>query len=558
MQPSTAITARRFNPTTLGQDTYAAIGLPWKPVVIDSAAQGAVYAVSPSDVFPVFARQEDANGVVLDAAGKQSWTMDDHPALQVSAFATLNQTYRAATTFAGRALEWGTRGQLRVNTDAFMGFNAFYSPTSRALSFGDVIYSGEADTRLMRILGSSDIVSHEAGHALHDVLKPNQSDWMSTLPLSFGQWGESFGDQVAMWSALQNPRFVEQFVNSFEGQTFDLSKSNALTKMGELATPFFGAPIRDAVNEFRLDDTSEEVHARSEVLTGAMYRVFQAVYNADVKGLMAANGHVGVSTQATTEEKKAALQSAGKTMGTLLFRSANFAPENFNSMQDVAKSLLTADEVHFDGRLHAALSSEFLRRNLLGEDDLKEWKLHRTAVKSLGLSTPKDDVQAYLDARLEAIIPGGKQRGFTLVPQARFSDDEGRECLRVQLVHTADGVPHLVGNHGLLAFSASRNGLPGGLLDLHSPFPRGLDPASADTLLRRAYAQGLGVDPSQPLVLTPMPAKRFDVSVGWFLREAAEEGHAMVIRSSTFATNPRGTKVTLPGMQKNHLGGAIE
>ncbi len=522
VQAGTSLQANRFNPQTLRNDTFEAIKLPWRNVVAQPQG-GFAYPAQADALQPAFAREEDpAGNVVLTPQGAQLWTMQDSPVPLTSAFAVLNDVQRAANGFAGRDLKWGKDGQLVVNSDAMLTFNAFYNPQTKSLSFGDYRFrDNDNAVRVGRLISSSDVVRHESGHALHDVLKPNQCDWMSPIPLSFGQWGESFGDQTYMWTALQDPAFADQLVKSFEGKPVNLAKSNILSRVGELAEPVFGMAIRDAVNEFKVSDKSEEVHDRSEVLTGGIYDVFQNVYSAQINKVMHANGHNGGAAKATEDEQKQALALAAQVMGTLQFRTADHTPENFITLKDVALGYLTADAVHFKGAWGDELKREFVRREILTPDDLKDWAAKRKAIDDLNASGPlslrgpgkASDAEAFLKANTAALLKAATQSGFGLKLQSTYEDKDGRLFIRASLTHTASNKEHVIGNQTLIAFAAPKADGTRDLIDVQDAFPQGLTPADAKKILLNAYK----MDPTGQYlpVLTPVGgSQKFDVAFG--------------------------------------------
>ena len=83
-----------------------------------------------------------------------------------------------------------------------------------------------------------------------------------------------------------------------------------------------GTGIRDAFQDKTVSTTSDEVHDRSEVLTGAAYKVFCQIYN-DL-------------TQTGISEFNA-LRKAGHIMGVFLTRAADHTPENEMTLEDVGK-----------------------------------------------------------------------------------------------------------------------------------------------------------------------------------------------------------------------------
>src|SRR5262249_23693087 len=159
---------------------------------------------------------------------------------------------------------------------AYIDFNAFYSSAIKAVFLGVVPYRlpGEPQIKMFETATSWEIAAHESGHALHDVLKPNidQGD------LGYNTWGESFGDQTEMWASLRDPRRVRAVLAETSG---NLYSSNSLSRICEAfaALVGHGTGLRDAFQDKKISDTTDEVHNRSEVLTGAAYKVFTFIYN---------------------------------------------------------------------------------------------------------------------------------------------------------------------------------------------------------------------------------------------------------------------------------------
>jgi pimeloyl-ACP methyl ester carboxylesterase len=105
---------------------------------------------------------------------------------------------------------------------------------------------------MFEMASSWEIAVHEAGHALHNELKPNRD----LSGQGYRTWGESFGDQVAMWTSLRDPGRVRSLLAETNG---DLSTSNALSRLAEAFAALVGegTGLRDAVHDKRVSDTSE-------------------------------------------------------------------------------------------------------------------------------------------------------------------------------------------------------------------------------------------------------------------------------------------------------------
>jgi hypothetical protein len=242
----------------------------------------------PSNVLPGPMDARLANGmpgippVSPNAMGDYITTPGTDAFDAVHTFAVVRETL----TMYQRALngplpwQWNTGG----NTDPLNVFphglpntiNAFYSRNERALKFGDFIKPGEPPTS-PRIFTcrSLDIVSHEAGHAVLDGLKPQ---WiLSSSPPQTGGLHESFGDMTAIFLVLSQLDQVEAIIAQTKANLHDK------TFLADLAEEFglaLGKPngLRNADNDFKLSEVGNEVHAISQVFTGAIYDILADIF----------------------------------------------------------------------------------------------------------------------------------------------------------------------------------------------------------------------------------------------------------------------------------------
>ena len=180
----------------------------------------------------------------------------------------------------GAPLPWAWNGS--HNTDPLQVFphglpnvmNAYYSRSDRALKFGDFVPTG-ADGRVFTCR-SFDIVSHETGHAVLDGLKPQ---WIqNSAPPQTGGLHESFGDLTAIFLALSQLDQVEAVIAQTKA---DLHDKTFLADMAEQFGLALGRPngLRNADNDLKLSETGNEVHAISQVFTGAIYDILADIFS---------------------------------------------------------------------------------------------------------------------------------------------------------------------------------------------------------------------------------------------------------------------------------------
>ncbi len=247
---------------------------PWSPEIRLSNDAGN-FMFTSEERFPLHRVERGPDGKIVLKDGLQVWLPQDLHRGMTTTFEAVNAAKDAVELWSGRELAWGEGGNLYINTHAFIDFNAFYSPSSRGLFFGVAPYRlpGQ-EVRMFEMATSWEVAAHESGHALHHELMPNEE----LGNLDNRTWSESFADQVAMWASLQDPDRILEILAATGG---DLNQSSSLTRMGEAMGGLLGdgsQSLRDAFHTKKVSDTSTQMHDRSEVLTGAVYRFFVHVY----------------------------------------------------------------------------------------------------------------------------------------------------------------------------------------------------------------------------------------------------------------------------------------
>jgi hypothetical protein len=421
----------------------------WNPWPQEAVANSdGNFTFQDEDRFPLFRQERDSDGKVIYKDGYQVWTPVNLNLGNTTAFETVHAVREAHESWAGRKLPWGQNGLLKIEPHVFIDFNAFYSPSARMLFFGVIPYrlKGETSIKMMETATSFDLVAHESGHAMHHVVKPN----IDQIDRGYNVWGESFGDQTAMWTSLRDRGRLLKLLADTNG---NLDQSNNLTQLCEAYSVLVGTPggIRDAYNDNKVSNTSDEIHDRSTVLTGAAYRIFLRVY----------------STLKSEEDEDGsdALAEAGRIMGVFLVRSTDYTPENQLTLEDIAKAYLKVDKEFFRGAYHDVLVNEFIRRELFDASSDSEWMAHEAAIPSLRLRgrSADDKLEQFIQANLDKLGIGAD---FGLKLQSAIQDDQGQTIVRVQLTMGRGDDATLVNNHGILVFR--RNGT---LADFHPPIP---------------------------------------------------------------------------------------
>jgi hypothetical protein len=200
--------------------------------------------------------------------------------------------------------------------------NAFYSRNEKALRFGDFV--PPSSTTRVFTCRSFDIVSHETGHAILDGLKPQ---WITVgQPPQTGGLHESFGDITAIFLALSQTDQVEAVIAQTKSNLHDK------TFLADLAEQFglaLGRPngLRNADNDLKLSQVGTEVHAISQVFTGAIYDILADIFAFERKPAV--------------RDDAATLLDVGRYLCSLVLRAIIAAPASAATFASVANKMVS-------------------------------------------------------------------------------------------------------------------------------------------------------------------------------------------------------------------------
>lgn len=189
---------------------------------------------------------------------------------------------------------WIARNPLPVVTRAGRDWNAFYDRNS--LQF---FYNTDPVTRnIVFTCNSSDVVSHELGHAMLDALRP---DFWNVQNVEIWAFHETFGDISAMLTIMQSDEAINRALRETGN---DLSRSNTISRLAEeMGLGLYHATggrsgslgyLRDASVRFDYipptalpgnapqNQLSNEAHSFSRVFSGAWYDMFVRIYKKEL------------------------------------------------------------------------------------------------------------------------------------------------------------------------------------------------------------------------------------------------------------------------------------
>jgi hypothetical protein len=333
---------------------------------------------------------------------------------------------RMALTMAQRALkglnilnpipwQWNTGG----NTEALSVFahglpdtmNAFYQRTGKCLKFGDFIRPGSNPPERIFTCRSLDIVAHETGHAILDSLKPN---WLSAgNPPQTGGLHESFGDLTAIFLTLTQTDLAEAIIVQTKAHLHDK------TFLADLAEEFGLAlgrtnGLRNADNNLKLSEVGTEVHAISQVFTGAIYDILADIFAFE-------------RNESTTDDAKV-LINCGQYLYGLLLRAIIAAPVSGAVFADIANQMLIISLA--DGK--PVQYRNFIRGNfVVREVVVSSTPMTEDVMKGTTLK-PKEHVSADKNAVQDRSTCCGTMKLEEYLDLSRYIDDELKAWAKTQ------------------------------------------------------------------------------------------------------------------------------
>jgi len=338
-------------------------------------------------------------------------TLPDTPQFDaVHTFAVVRQTltmYQRVLTAAGVAMPLPWQWNSSSDTDPLRLFphglpdvmNAFYSRNQNCLRFGDFTPGGGAER--VFTCRSFDIVSHETAHAILDGIKPR---WLQAdAPPQTGGLHESFGDLTAVFLALAQFDQCEAIVAQTKANLHDKSFLTDVAEQFGLALGYRNG-LRNADNDLRLSQVGTQVHAISQVFTGAVYDVLADLFAHE--------------RNPEREDDAAVLHRVAAYLGGVVLRALIGAPDAAATFADVVNGMLLA--VAADGK-HPAYGG-FIRN-----------QFSRREVVQTGASPAGTSEDVYLPgAPLAACVcdaPGARQDRRACCGTMRLPEYDGAACL---------------------------------------------------------------------------------------------------------------------------------
>lgn len=251
---------------------------------------------------------------------------------------------------------WSRTNQLIVFPRAGSMFNAYYDGNSLRFFYG----THPITSNVVFTCESSDIVTHELGHAILDSYRP---DLWNVQALEIHAFHESFGDMNAILSALAHDEVIDFIINETQG---DLHKSNIVSRLAEeMGNAIYAQMhrqadcLRNAVNNFNyvppeslpmngdIDALTAEPHSFSRVFTGAFYDILVTQY---VKNCKLHNPHES-------------LAMARDQLATILYKSIAIC-NNCVRFYDAMVHAFQIIDKNEGGQCHDSILEVFTNRNM--------------------------------------------------------------------------------------------------------------------------------------------------------------------------------------------------
>jgi hypothetical protein len=269
----------------------------------------------------------------------------------------------------GRAVTWGFDGpQLLILPRAGRGANAYYQRESRSLQF--FVFDSEGTDIYVGL--SRDVVAHETAHAIIDGLAPDL--YHSVTPQGLAMH-EGMADITAALIALSSGRLRDTELTRTGGHVGQPTAfSNVAEEFGQARDPGHQAEaLRTLVNDKTLDpaDTanyvsSRRAHVLCDVLTGALWKLFLAVYD----------DRLATELAAGTDQKEAEARSLGiapERFGATVLRALDYLPPGELTFADMGRSILASDRASYpDATVEPrVIGAEFIRRRMATAAELE-------------------------------------------------------------------------------------------------------------------------------------------------------------------------------------------
>ncbi len=252
---------------------------------------------------------------------------------------------RQDNSYTGFTWQWGNE-PIKTYPYAEYGANAYYSRDEKALKFFYFNPNDDNTKPLVYTCRSFDIVAHETGHAFLDAVCP---DYLVSWHPQTGGLHEAFGDLTSIFTMLSQMDMCEAIIAESKA---DLHSKSFFPIIGEqFGEAIFGKPsgLRNADNDLKMSEVSDQVHDISQVFTGAVYDILADMFET----------HLDMERYDPAET----LFRVGYRMALLVI-NALFLNKHANATyEEVAQTMIELETVE---EFKKSILKEFTQREILG------------------------------------------------------------------------------------------------------------------------------------------------------------------------------------------------
>jgi len=255
--------------------------------------------------------------------------------------------------------EWAATHNLIIYPQAGQDFNAYYDRSALKFFFNvdpvtqKTVYAADA----------IDVVAHELGHSLLDIMRP---DLWNTQSLEAFAFHEAFGDINAMATMMQSDKILEHVIDETGG---DLMKSNIVSKLAEeLGNAIYHLNpegrvygyLRDASVIFKYVDPHKlphkaldnqlcaEPHSFGRIFAGCWYEIVAKIF----------------ASEKTKMGNLPAFKHARDVAYSCLIKAIKMAPNTVKFTESVAKSMIDAAKMK-DHSYYGIIKAVFANRHVI-------------------------------------------------------------------------------------------------------------------------------------------------------------------------------------------------
>lgn len=254
-------------------------------------------------------------------------------------------------------VRWAGGNVLNVTPVETGDINAYYSRG------GMTFLTGMFKGKQVYTCDSSDIVTHETGHAFLDAIA---GDLWGKSSIEICSMHEAFADITAIVAAMQYEKIIEKALSQTNNQ---LNLSNIISRVGEeLGWVVFGeftetTTLRDAVDVFKYvnptqlptqaeyNQLANECHSFGRVFVCAWYDILVGIFEREKTRLNVID----------------ALKKASDVAYSYLITAVMQAPRTPRFYKAVAEGMMSADRAN-NNQYMDILKSTFIRRKIIGEN----------------------------------------------------------------------------------------------------------------------------------------------------------------------------------------------